>query len=92
MSRAFVKEDADGEGPKRYQLPALDHPGYPFAAARALLRGAGEGDSQSAEDATGYRFGDVRLIREVRQILAEALEKDDDRMIQLAERFLRRAS
>ena len=91
MSRAFVKEDADAEGPKRFQLPAPGDAGYPLAAVRALLHGADQGDSLSAEEATGYRFGDPRLIQEARQLLAQAAERQDDRMMQLAERFLRKA-
>jgi hypothetical protein len=44
MSRAFVNEDS-GQAPERYPLPARDDPGYPLAAARALLRGADLGDT-----------------------------------------------
>ena len=36
MSRAFVREDADGEGVRRhYHLPPRDDPGYEAAAANA---------------------------------------------------------
>ena len=48
MSRAFVNEDA-GAAPERYPLPPRDDPGYPLAAARALLRGADVGDTPGAE-------------------------------------------
>jgi len=89
MSRAFVNEDA-GEAPERYPLPAREDPGYPLAAARALLRGADVGDTAGAEAATCYFFGDPALQREVEQILAEAEEVGNDRMEQLAGRFLRR--
>lgn len=44
-----------------------------------------------AEEATGYRFGDPRLIRWVTLILDRAREDGDDRTEQLAERYLRRA-
>ena len=51
MSRAFVNEDAGGEPLGRFPLPRRDDPGYDAAAARALLRGADEGDSARAEEA-----------------------------------------
>ena len=90
MSRAFVNEDNDGAAP-RYSLPGPDDPGFPIAAARALLAGANQGDTSSAEEATGYLWGDRRLIGEVGRLLGEATDSDDDRMITLAERFLRAA-
>ena len=91
MSRAFVNEDA-GEAPGHYPLPARDDPGYPLAAARALLRGADQGDTPSAEAATGYFWGDPALVPEVERILAEAREDGNERQEQLAERYLRRVS
>jgi hypothetical protein len=91
MSRAFVNEDA-GEAPGHYPLPARDDPGYPLAAARALLRGADQGDTPGAEAATGYFWGDPALAAEVERILAEARDDGDERLEQLAERFLRRVS
>ncbi len=90
MSRAFVKEDSDGAAP-RYSLPAPDDPGYPIAAARALLAGANAGDTASAEAATGYLWGDPRLVNELRQLRLEAIERGDDRSEILAERYLRTA-
>ncbi|MBA3555915.1 MAG: hypothetical protein H0W29_14300 [Gemmatimonadales bacterium] len=48
------------------------------------------GDTVGAEAATGYYFGDPVLRREVEQLLAEAVEVGDERLEQLAERFLRR--
>ncbi|HET7025819.1 MAG TPA: hypothetical protein VFI39_11505 [Gemmatimonadales bacterium] len=93
MSRAFVNDDAAGE-PRpehRYPLPAADDPGFPDAAARALLRGANEGDTLGAEEATGHLWGAPELIDPVAQILAEARRRRDDRLEQLAERFLRAA-
>ena len=92
MSRAFVNEDDAAPDPRhRFPLPPPDDPGFPAAAARALLQGAHEGDSASAEAATGYVFGDQRLIPEMRRILREARAADNDRLEQLAERFLVRA-
>ena len=91
MSRAFVNEDAGGDVPGRFSLPSRDDPGFSLAAARALLRGADQGDTREAEAASGYYFGDPALRREVQQILAEAVEDGDERLEQLAERFLRRA-
>jgi hypothetical protein len=88
MSRAFVKEDHD-EVPVRYVLPARDDPGYAQAAAWALLEGANRGDSLGAEQATGYRWGDPGLKVPVEQILDYARSRGDDRLEQLAERFLR---
>ncbi len=91
MSRAFVNEDAGGESLDRYPLPARDDPAFPRAAARALLRGADQGDTPGAEAATGFYFGDPALRKEVEGLLAEAVEDGDERLEQLAERFLRRA-
>jgi hypothetical protein len=90
MSRAFVNEDAQGgDAAGRYPLPERSHPDYDRAAARALLRGADQGDTVGAEAATGYYWGDPALSPEVERILAEAREDGDDRLEQLAERFLR---
>jgi hypothetical protein len=92
MSRAFVNEDAAGGEPaRRFALPPRDDPGYPAAAARALLMGAHEGDSASAEAATGYVFGDPALVDEIAAILADARRNGNERFEQLAERYLRRA-
>jgi len=91
MSRAFVNEDA-GEAPGHYPLPARDDPGYPLAAARALLRGADQGDTPGAEAASGYFWGDPALVPEVERILAEAREDGNERQEQLDERYLRRVS
>lgn len=91
MSRAFVKEDAAGWGDpgKRYSLPAADDPGYDEAAARALLEGARSGDTGSAESATGYYWGEPKLRQFVALIRARAEVEGDERMVQLADRFLR---
>jgi hypothetical protein len=87
MSRAFVREDHD-EVPERYELPPRHDPGFPQAAAWALIEGANRGDSLGAEAATGFRWGDPALRHEVEQILAYARSRSDDRLEQLAERFL----
>ena len=89
MSRAFINEDAAGGQEARYPLPDRSDPGYDRAAARALLSGADQGDTAGAEAATGYFWGDPALVPEVERILEEAREDGDDRLEQLAERFLR---
>jgi hypothetical protein len=88
MSRAFINEDAGGPEP-RYHLPARDDPGYDAAAAWALIEGADVGDSYSAELATGYRWGEPALRPHVERILAVARAERNERLEQLAERFLR---
>jgi hypothetical protein len=88
MSRAFVNEDADGPKP-RYALPKRDDPGYDEAAAWALLEGANVGDSHSAQLATGYEWGEPRLRPHVERILGQARAQGNERLEQLAERFLR---
>ena len=90
MSRAFVNEDAGSSGPRRdYHLPERDDPSYDAAAASALLEGARAGETASAEEATGYRWGEPKLARHVRRIQQEAEASGDDRLEQLARRFLR---
>jgi hypothetical protein len=88
MSRAFVKEDAGGPE-RRYSLPPRTDPGYDAAAAQALLEGANVGDSYGAELATGCRWGEPKLRPHVERILAEARASGNERLEQLAERFLR---
>lgn len=90
MSRAFVNEDAGSGRPKRrFPLPERDDPGYDAAAASTLLEAAREGDTASAEEATGYYWGEPRLHAHVRRILARAQADGDERLAQLATRFLR---
>ncbi len=92
MSRAFVSDDASGPGPEqRYRLPPRDDPGFPAAAARALIQGANEGDSSGAEEATGFRFGEPALVPYVLELLETARREDNERMQQLTERYLREA-
>ncbi len=89
MSRAFVNEDA-GSGPRRdYHLPERDDPDFDRAAARVLLEAARDGETDAAEEATGYRWGEARLAPHVKQLLGEAEASGDERLAQLAKRFLR---
>ncbi|HKG93961.1 MAG TPA: hypothetical protein VKA84_18775 [Gemmatimonadaceae bacterium] len=91
MSRAFVNEDAGGwaNPSKRFGLPPRDDPSYDEAAARAMLEAAREGDTGSAEAATGYYWGEPVLRPHVQRILERAIAEGDDRLEQLARRFLR---
>ena len=91
MSRAFVNEDSGhwGNPGKRFNLPDRDDPDFDRAAAEALLEAAREGDTGSAEMATGYYWGEEKLKPYVREILERVRDGSDDRLIQLAERFLR---
>ncbi len=91
MSRAFVNEDSQswGDPSRRFVLPPRDDPEYDAAAAGALLEGAREGATGSAEAATGYYWGEPRLRPHVERILADARAAGDDRLEQLAARFLR---
>jgi hypothetical protein len=91
MSRAFVKEDEGFEPKPRFDLPPTDAPHYDEAAAWALVQGAHAGHTRSAELATGYRWGEARLARYVEEILSQALAQGDERLIQLAKRYLRAA-
>ncbi|MGW8267068.1 MAG: hypothetical protein ACWGSQ_11920 [Longimicrobiales bacterium] len=91
MSRAFVNEDAGGDPAPAFSLPEVDSPYYDEAAAWALIQGADQGDSLSAEAATGYRWGEERLVPHVTRILEEAEGQGQDRVAQLARRYLREA-
>lgn len=88
MSRAFIKEDASGPEP-RYSLPPREDPGFDAAAAMALLEGANVGDSLSAQQATGYRWGEPKLKPHVERILEQARKEGNERLEQLAARFLK---
>lgn len=93
MSRAFVNEES-GERipPGRFGLPPRDDPGFDAAAARALIEASRDGDTGSAESATGYLWGEPRLHPHVRRLLEEALAlpeaEQDARYIRVARRFL----
>lgn len=90
MSRAFVDDDKDDAIPRRnYGLPPRDDPGFDEAAARAILEAARAGETPSAEAATGYYWGEPFLRPHVQRILDEARASGDDRLEQLATRFLR---
>ena len=90
MSRAFLRDDAEGEMPFRdYGLPDRDDPEFDRVAARALLEAARVGETQLAERATGYYWGEPRLRAYVEEILAEAERAKDDRLETVARRFLR---
>lgn len=91
MSRAFVNEDAWRDPSPSFSLPEPDSPYYDEAAAWALIQGADQGDSLSAEAATGYHWGEPRLIPHVRAILQNARSDGQGRVAQLAQRFLRAA-
>lgn len=93
MSRAFVNEDAGSGRPvgrgRKYALPPRDDPAFDEAAAVALLSASLDGDTESAEEATGYYWGAERLRAIVERIQARAREQGDDSLVQAAERFLR---
>jgi hypothetical protein len=89
MSQAFLRDDAEGEMPRRnYDLPSRDDPEFDRLAARALLEAARVSETQLAERATGYYWGEPRLRPYVEAMLAEAERAKDDRLEQLARRFL----
>ena len=89
MSRAFVNEDADGGPRRRFSLPPRDDPEFDAAAAAALLEAARDGATGDAEEATGYRWGEPKLHPHVTRLLEHARQDGDERLEQLAERFLR---
>lgn len=96
MSRAFVNEEAASEPPRRFALPAVDDPGYAAAAAFAMLEAGRDGDTRSAEEATGYRWGSSELRPHVERLLekeqARPLAEQDARLMTMARRFLRAES
>lgn len=89
MSRAFVREDSGDRVPRRhYPLPPRGDPGFDAAAAQTLLEAARAGETASAEQATGYYWGEAKLRSHVLRILEEARAAGDQRLEQLAQRFL----
>ena len=89
MSRAFLRDDAEGEMPRRnYNLPERDDPEFDRVAARALLEAARVGETQLAERATGYYWGEPVLRPFVQELLVQAEREHDDRLEQVARRFL----
>jgi hypothetical protein len=89
MSRAFVNEDAGGGPRRRFSLPPRDDPQFDAAAAAVLLEAARDGATGDAEEATGYRWGEPKLHSHVTRLLEHARQDGDERLEQLAERFLR---
>lgn len=90
MSMAFLREDAEGEKPRRnYGLPDRSDPDFDRVAARALLEAARVGETELAERATGYYWGEPGLRPYVESIRQEAEQAGDDRLEQVARRFLR---
>ncbi|MGQ0643073.1 MAG: hypothetical protein ACT4P6_20190, partial [Gemmatimonadaceae bacterium] len=87
MSRAFAREDPNDPLEKDFGLPSRDDPTFDEAAARVLLEAARQGDTEAAERATGYYWGEQRLRAHVRAILEQALQDGDERLAQLARRF-----
>lgn len=89
MSRAFVGEHEQwGDPGYRVALPPRDDPGFDAAAAEALLEAARAGQTGSAETATGYYWGEASLKPHVRAMLDRARAANDERLVQLCERFL----
>jgi hypothetical protein len=74
---------------RNYGLPERDDPDYDRVAARALLEAARVSETQLAERATGYYWGEPKLRSYVEVVLAEAVAANDDRLEQVARRFLR---
>ncbi|MCA0375535.1 MAG: hypothetical protein LCH84_07690 [Gemmatimonadetes bacterium] len=90
MSMAFLRDDAEGEKPRRnYGLPDKHDPDFDRVAARALLEAARVGETELAERATGYYWGEPGLRPYVEVMLQEAEQAGDDRLEQVARRFLR---
>lgn len=90
MSRAFTKEDHEAPKPRRnWSLPPRDDPGYDEAAASALLEGARVSEVLDAEEATGYAWGEPRLRPYVERALERARSSGDDRLEQVAARYLK---
>ena len=58
-------------------------------AARALLEAARVSETQLAERATGFYWGEPSLRPYVEEILVEAERAQDERLEQVARRFLR---
>lgn len=90
MSRAFVNEDAGTGGPRRrFELPPRDDPGFQAAAAEILLRASLDGETASAEDATGYYWGADALRAEVERLRERGRRDNDEELVRAAERYLR---
>jgi hypothetical protein len=88
LSRAFAREDPNEPLDKDFGLPPRDDPTYDEAAARVLLEAARQGDTEAAERATGYYWGEKRLRPYVQRLQEEAERAGDERLAQLARRFI----
>jgi hypothetical protein len=88
MSRAFAREDPNEPLEKDFGLPDHADPRFDEAAARVLLEAAREGDTEAAERATGYYWGEQKLRPYVRKLMEQALRDGDERLAQLARRFV----
>ncbi|MEP6689934.1 MAG: hypothetical protein ABJD07_02190 [Gemmatimonadaceae bacterium] len=86
-----MNEDAEGWGGsgRRFTLPPRDDPRYDEAAALAMIEAAADGETGSAEQATGYYWGEERLKSYVRHILKRARAEKNEEMARAAERYLR---
>jgi hypothetical protein len=74
---------------RNYGLPPRDDPEFDRTAARALLEAARVGETQLAERATDYYWGEPKLRPYVAEILEEAVKANDERLETLARRYLR---
>ena len=73
---------------RNYNLPPRDDPDYDRVAARALLEAARVNETQLAERATGYYWGEPALREHIEALRAQAEREGDDRLEQLARRYL----
>ena len=73
---------------RNHGLPDRNDPEYDRVAARALLEAARVNETQLAERATGYYWGEPWLRPYVAEMLSETEQGGDDRLEQVARRFL----
>ncbi len=73
---------------RNYALPERDDPDYDRASAAALLEAARVNETQLAERATGYYWGEPKLRPHVEKIRVDAERSGDDRLEQVARRYL----
>ena len=88
LYRRILDQSFPGGEPK-VELQDIRRVANTFDGALVLLEGARAGDTGSAETATGYYWGEKRLRPFVERIRARAEAEGDERLAQLAERFLR---
>lgn len=89
MSRAFVNEDAGGGPRRRFDLPPREDAGFLAAAADVMLHASLDGETESAEEATGFYWGADALRSEVERLLERARRDNDEELARAAERYLR---